>query len=69
MLDSVLFGSYAMAVSAMGYNFAQIKYQDDFQRDVREYREYDYANETLKREKFDQEATKCVILAKYKREE
>ena len=50
----------------MGYNFAQIKFQDDFQRDIREYREYDYANEALKREKFEAAASKCIILAKYR---
>ena len=69
MLDSVIFSSYCMAVGAMGYNFAQIKFNDDFQRDISEYREYDYENETLKSEKFDTAATKCVILAKYKRDE
>ena len=64
MFDSLLFASYTLAVSGMAYNTAQIKYQDDFEREVREYREYDYANETLRREKLDG-AAKCIVLAKY----
>jgi hypothetical protein len=65
MLDSLLTASYGLAVAAMAYNTAKIKFQDDFEREVRDYREYDYANETLSREKLEGAATKCVILAKY----
>jgi len=64
MLDSLLFGTYACSVGVMAYHTAQIKYQDDFEREIKDYREYDYANETLKRERFSG-PTNCIILAKY----
>ena len=66
MLNSVLFGSYLLSCSAIVGNMAKIKYQDDLQREIKEYREYDFNNEKIKKEIFDKSQTaKCIILAKY----
>ena len=46
----------------MGVNLAKMKLMDDQEREIREYREYDYENEKVK---IDKEA-KCIILAKNK---
>ena len=62
MLNSLLFGSYCFSIGAIGYNLAKQKLMDDFERDIKEYREYDFENEKIK---VDKEA-KCIILAKYK---
>ena len=53
MLNTVLFGTYAMSAGAIVYNLAQSKYKDDQQRDIKEYREYDFINEKMKKESFE----------------
>ena len=66
MLNSVLFGSYLVSCGAIVNNMAKMKYQDDFEREIKEYREYDFNNEKIKKEIFDKSNTaKCIILAKY----
>jgi len=52
MLNSILFGTYSFSIGAIIYNIAKIKLQDDFESEIRQYREYDYNNETLKKEHF-----------------
>jgi hypothetical protein len=53
MLNSVLFGSYLVSCGAIIRNMAKMKYQDDFERDIKEYREYDFHNETIRKDIFD----------------
>ena len=66
MLNSVLFGSYLVSCGAIVNNMTKMKYQDDFEREIKEYREYDFNNEKIKKEIFDKSNTaKCIILAKY----
>jgi hypothetical protein len=62
MLNSILFGTYCISLGAMGYNIGRMKLMDDQEREIKEYREYDFENEKVK---VDKEA-KCIILAKYK---
>lgn len=67
MLNSILFGTYSLSIGAIIYNLAKIKLQDDFESEIRQYREYDYNNEKLKKQDFLKgKETKCIILAKYK---
>jgi hypothetical protein len=42
MLTTGLFASYAFGVGAIGYNMARVKLQDDFEREIRDLREYDF---------------------------
>jgi len=66
MLNSVLFGTYAVSAGAIIYNIASQKMKDDVQRDIKEYREYDFINEKMKKESFENgKELKCIILAKY----
>ena len=48
MLNSILFGSYCGAFAGLCYNTIKIKQQDDWEREIKEYREYDFENEKLK---------------------
>ena len=66
MLNSLLFGAYAFSMGAMAYNAARIKFQDDFEREIKEYREYEFENEKLKKEHFENsKSNKCIILGKH----
>ena len=64
MLNSVLFGSYLVSCGAIINNMAKMKYQDDFEREIKDYREYDFNHEKIKKEIF-QKPSKAIILAKY----
>ena len=67
MINSLLFGTYSLSIGAIIYNIAKTKLQDDFENEIRQYREYDYNNEKLKKEQFQSgKESKCIILAKYK---
>ena len=50
MLNSILFGTYSLSIGAICYNIAKSKLQDDFETEIRAYREYDYNNEKLKKD-------------------
>ncbi len=63
MITTGLFTGYAFGVSSIVYNMARIKLQDDFEREVRDLREYDYGHEHINAEK--DLPIKCIILAKY----
>ena len=63
MISTALFTGYAFGVSSIVYNIAKIKLQDDFEREIRDLREYDYTNELINAEK--DLPVKCIILAKY----
>jgi len=63
-LNSVLFGTYCVSIGAIVYNFSRIKYQDDYEREIKEYREYEFENEKLKKQHFEKDV-KCIILAKH----
>ena len=66
MLNTVLFGSYVLSCGAIIRNFVKMKQQDDMERDIKLYREYNYNDEKIKKEMFDKYHTaKCIILAKY----
>jgi hypothetical protein len=52
MLNSLLFGTYSLSIGAIVYNIAKTKLQDDFETEIRSYREYDFNNEKLKKEQF-----------------
>ena len=64
MLNSVLFGTYCFSIGAIIYNLNRIKMQDDYEREIKEYREYEFENEKLKKEHF-QKDVKCIILGKH----
>ncbi len=63
MLTTGLFAGYSFGVGAIIYNLSKIKLQDDFEREIRDLREYDIQNEMIKAEK-DLPAN-CMVLAKY----
>ena len=63
MLTTSLFVGYAFGVGAIINNMTKVKLQDDFEREVRELREYDFNYETIDPEK--DLPNKCMILANY----
>ena len=66
MLNSVLVGSYLLSCGSIVNNMKKMKYQDDFEREIKDYREYDYDNEKIKEEIFGKSnSAKCIILDKY----
>jgi len=67
MLNTLAFGSYCTALAAMCYNLHKAKEQDDFEREIKEYREYDFEHETIRNIK-DNETQKAIVLAKYRHE-
>jgi hypothetical protein len=66
MITGALFAGYAFGVGSIVYNISRIKLMDDFEREIRDLREYDYQNETINADK--DLPIKCIILAKYKPE-
>ena len=66
MLNSALFGTYCVSVGAIVYNTVRIKWQDDFSREIKDYREYDFNHEKMEKEQFEDKPVKCIVLAKYK---
>lgn len=44
----------------------RIKWQDDLNREIKEYREYHFQDEKFKKEQFEGKPVKCIVLAKYK---
>ena len=66
MLNSALFASYCATLGLLGYNVVKSKLIDDFDRELREYREYDFSHEKLKKDQFQKnKEVNCIILAKY----
>ena len=63
MITSALFAGYAFGAGSIITNITRIKLMDDFEREIRDLREYDYQNETINAEK--DLPIKCIILAKY----
>lgn len=63
MITSALFAGYAFGAGSIIANITRIKLMDDFEREIRDLREYDYQNETINAEK--DLPIKCIILAKY----
>ena len=66
MLNTALFGTYCISVGAIIYNQVRIKWQDDFNRELHDYREFDFHDEKFKKEKFEGKGFKCIVLAKYR---
>lgn len=66
MITTALATGYALGVSAIIYNMARIKLQDDFENEIRKLREYDLSNETINAEQ--DLPVDCIILAKYQPE-
>ena len=63
MLNSVLFGSYCMSLAGLGYLAVKAKLMDDWEREIKDLREFNYEDEQLREGK-----GKAVILAKIKQE-
>ena len=64
MLNSVLFGTYCFSIGAIVYNLTRIKAQNDYEQEIKDYREYEFENEKLRKEQFEKEV-KCIILGKH----
>lgn len=65
MLNTLLFGSYCGAMGALCYHTAQINDLDHQDRDIKEYREYDFENEKVKKPDHNKEI-KAIVLAQYR---
>ena len=50
MLNTAIFGAYLGSCAGMAYFTAKVKLLDDMERDIRTYREFDFANEKLRDE-------------------
>ena len=61
MLNSVLFGSYCVSMAAVAMFQIKQKQIDDFEREIKEYREFEYEHETLATDN----RKKAIVLAKY----
>lgn len=48
MLEKILLGCYILSLGAMTRNLIRIKYQNDFEEEIKRYREYDLATEQIK---------------------
>lgn len=64
MLNSLLFGAYCASIGGLAVQAAKIKMMDDFEKEVRTYREFDFNNEKLR----DDKHKKAIVLATYKHE-
>ena len=64
MLNTLLFGSYCGAMGVMAYHASLINEIDHFDRDIKEYREYDFENEKVKKPDHSKEV-KAIVLAQY----
>ena len=67
MITGALFTGYAFGVSAIVYNLARSKMQDDFETEIRKLREYDFGHEPINTEK--DLPINCIMLTKYIPEE
>ena len=63
MLNSVLFGSYCMTLGGLGYLAVKAKMMDDWEREIKDMREFNYEDETLREGK-----GKAMVLAKIKQD-
>ena len=64
MLTNVIFGSYCVGLGAISYNLYRIKMMDDFERQIRDLREFDFHNEELRQET-DKKKQRAIVLAHY----
>jgi len=64
MLNTALFGAYCGSMMGMAYCAVKMKMMDDFEREIREYREFDFENEKLR----DEPLKKAIVLAKIKQD-
>ena len=47
-MDSIIFASYLLSLSAISVNLIRAKLQDDFESDLKDLREYDTSFEKIK---------------------
>jgi len=62
----MLFGSYCVSVAGMVYFVTRIKLMDDFEKDIRDIREFDFHNEKLREESGKYGDKRAIVLATYK---
>jgi len=64
MLNSALFGAYCCSVVGMAYCAVKLKLMDDMEKEIREYREFDFENEKLR----DEPLKKAIVMATIKQQ-
>ena len=66
-MDTILFASYVLSLSAITVNLIRAKLQDDFEAELKTLREYDLSHEKIKvgTDKIDPNG-KYIILANHK---
>ena len=66
-MDTVLAAAYFMTVGGMGWNLIKIKLQNDYESEIKDYREYDLSHERIKigTDKIDPDG-KYIVLANHK---
>ena len=66
MLNSLLFGSYCGCLGVMALNAAKQRNLDEYETDLKEFREYDFSHEAIKMDHFKKnKPLNCIILAQY----
>ena len=65
-MESVIFASYILSLSAISVNLIRAKLQDDFENELKELREYDLSYEKIKLGVDKVEEGKFVVLANHK---
>jgi hypothetical protein len=65
MLNSILFGSYCTTLATMGYFLGKIKLIDDKEREIRDLREFEFANEKLR--EGNSKDKKAIVMARYRK--
>ena len=65
-MESVIFASYILSLSAISVNLIRAKLQDDFENELKDLREYDLSYEKIKLGVDKIEEGKFVVLANHK---
>ena len=65
MLDSVMFGSYCLGLSAILLNLARNKKQDEYEEYIKGLREFDLSTDKLRPEHMKNDSSDVLVLCKY----
>ncbi len=63
MIESFLFGSYLLSLSAIGRNLISQKLQNDWEADLKDLREYDLANERIVVERIEDQKNVVILVS------
>ena len=68
MLDSAIFGTYCVGISAIFYNLTRIKKQNEYEEHIKGLREFDLSTDKLRPEHLQNSDQDILVLCKYDNE-